>query len=70
MADKFWMVFSVNEAPRVYHPSFEEAVPEAERIAHKHPDCKVYILEAVRCFETEAAPIVSYSLNMPGPVQP
>lgn len=45
-ADGFWMVWREGgQRPRFKHYTRDEAKVEAQRVAEKHPNCNVYILQ-------------------------
>ena len=55
MPQKFWMVWRNGSPTTQYrHTSLSNARAEAKRIAHKEPDEKIYVLEAVEYFTYEA----------------
>jgi len=66
MAKRFWMCYVTGaNVPNVVHDTAEKADAEAERLARQSPDHRVYVLEAVRMFEVEEAPVRSESCEDP-----
>lgn len=52
MAQKFWMVFNPKAGPtKAEHESREQALSEAGRLAHKHPNQEIYVLEVVEVYK-------------------
>ena len=49
---KYWMVHNIDGhgAPNFKHPSREQAVDEAKRLAAETPNCRFVVLEAVEAF--------------------
>jgi len=68
---KFWMCCGIEktnengqsiqrvEAPTKRHPSKNEAIQEAQRIARKCPTKKIVVLEAIDIYFIEEPPVVS-----------
>ena len=61
-SDKFWMVVSDGNAPKVRHKTKREAEKEATRLSERNPGKTFYVLEAVESYVLPTHKVVKNSI--------